>query len=117
MKQSPLFPPHCEWIPPDTFPDLSGASEIAIDLETRDENLETYGPGWPRKDGYIVGYAVAVDGWKGYYPVAHEGGGNLDKALVERWVKKIVELPCPKVMHNAAYDLGWLRATGFTVNA
>lgn len=116
MKQSPLFPPHCEWIPPDTFPDLSGASEIAIDLETRDENLETYGPGWPRKDGYIVGYAVAVDGWKGYYPVAHEGGGNLDKALVERWVKKIVELPCPKVMHNAAYDLGWLRATGFTVN-
>lgn len=116
MKQSPLFPPHCEWIPPDTFPDLSGASEIAIDLETRDEGMETYGPGWPRKDGYIVGYAVAVEGWKGYYPVAHEGGGNLDKALVERWVQRVLALPCPKVMHNAAYDLGWLRATGFTVN-
>lgn len=116
MRQSPLFPPQCEWLPPDGFPDLSGASEIAIDLETRDENMESAGPGWPRMDGYIVGYAIAVEGWKGYYPVAHEGGGNLDKAVVERWVKKVVELPCPKVMHNAAYDLGWLRATGFTVN-
>jgi DNA polymerase I-like protein with 3'-5' exonuclease and polymerase domains len=116
VRQSPLFPPQCEWLPPDGFPDLSGASEIAIDLETRDENMESAGPGWPRMDGYIVGYAIAVEGWKGYYPVAHEGGGNLDKAVVERWVKKVVELPCPKVMHNAAYDLGWLRATGFTVN-
>ncbi len=116
MRQSPLFPPHCEWIPPDSFPDLSGAKEIAIDLETRDENMENYGPGWPRKDGYIVGYAVAVDGWKGYYPVAHQGGGNLDKKMVERWVQRVLSIDCPKVMHNAAYDLGWLLSTGFTVN-
>jgi DNA polymerase I-like protein with 3'-5' exonuclease and polymerase domains len=116
VRQSPLFPPHCEWIPPDSFPDLSGAKEIAIDLETRDENMENYGPGWPRKDGYIVGYAVAVDGWKGYYPVAHQGGGNLDKKMVERWVQRVLSIDCPKVMHNAAYDLGWLLSTGFTVN-
>jgi len=116
MKQSPMFPPVSEWLPPESFPDLSSATEIAIDLETRDENMESYGPGWPRKDGYIVGYAIAVDGWKGYYPVAHAGGGNLDKAIVERWMRKVLELPCPKIMHNAAYDLGWLYATGFTVN-
>jgi len=116
VRQSPLFPPHCEWIPPDSFPDLSGAKEIAIDLETRDENMENYGPGWPRKDGYIVGYGVAVDGWKGYYPVAHQGGGNLDKKVVERWVQRVLSIDCPKVMHNAAYDLGWLLSTGFTVN-
>lgn len=112
----PLFPSSSEWTPPESFPDLSSATEIAIDLETCDPNLESLGPGWPRKDGFIVGYAVAVDGWKGYFPVAHQGGGNLDKALVERWVKKILSLPSDKVFHNAAYDVGWLKATGFTVN-
>jgi len=116
MRQSPLFHRVCEWIPPDSFPDLSAAAEIAIDLETRDEHLETNGPGWPTKTGYVVGYAVAVEGWEGYYPVAHEGGGNLDKAMVEKWMRKVLALPAPKVMHNAAYDLGWLRASGFTVN-
>lgn len=74
------------------------------------------GPGWPRKDGFIVGYAIAVDGWKGYFPIAHQGGGNLDERVVNRWIKKVLELPADKIMHNAAYDLGWLRASGFTVN-
>ena len=105
-----------EWLPPQNFPDLSEAKEIAIDLETCDPNMEKFGPGWPRKDGFIVGYAVAVDGWCGYYPIAHEGGGNLDKRIVELWVADILKLPCPKIMHNAAYDLGWLLASGFEVN-
>ena len=78
--------------------------------------MEKFGPGWPRKDGYIVGYAIAVDGWKGYYPVAHQGGGNIDKKIVERWVQKVLDLPATKIMHNAAYDLGWLKASGFKVN-
>jgi len=111
----PMFPTHCEWVPPETFPNLSTAKEIAIDLETCDPHMESMGPGWPRKDGYIVGYAVAVDGWQGYYPVAHEGGGNLDKARVERWMKDVLALPADKIMHNAAYDLGWLMASGYTV--
>jgi DNA polymerase I-like protein with 3'-5' exonuclease and polymerase domains len=105
-----------EWLPPQNFPDLSEAKEIAIDLETCDPNMEKFGPGWPRKDGFIVGYAIAVDGWCGYYPIAHEGGGNLDKRIVEMWIADILKLPCPKIMHNAAYDLGWLMASGFEVN-
>ena len=105
-----------EWLPPQNFPDLSEAKEIAIDLETCDPNMEKFGPGWPRKDGFIVGYAVAVDGWCGYFPIAHEGGGNLDKRIVEMWIADILKLPCPKIMHNAAYDLGWLLASGFEVN-
>jgi len=111
-----LFPPSSEWVPPQNFPDLSEAKEIAIDLETCDPNMDRFGPGWPRKDGYIVGYALAVDGWCGYYPVAHEGGGNIDKGIVEKWIAKVLALPCDKIMHNAAYDLGWLLASGFTVN-
>jgi DNA polymerase I-like protein with 3'-5' exonuclease and polymerase domains len=116
VRTLPLFPTQTEWVPPQSFPNLSTAKEIAIDLETCDPNMESMGPGWPRGDGYIVGYALAVDGWSGYFPVAHGGGGNLDKRLVERWVRDTVALPCDKVMHNAAYDLGWLTASGFTVN-
>ncbi len=116
MNTVPLFPRPSEWTPPASFPDLSSATEIAIDLETCDPHMESMGPGWPRKDGYIVGYAIAVDGWKGYFPIAHKGGGNLDDRIVNRWMKKVLELPCDKIMHNAAYDLGWLRASGFTVN-
>jgi DNA polymerase I-like protein with 3'-5' exonuclease and polymerase domains len=114
-KTMSIFPSASEWLPPESFPDLSEAKEIAIDLETCDPNMEKFGPGWPRKDGFIVGYAVAVDGWCGYYPIAHGGGGNLDKKIVESWITEIMLLPCPKVMHNAAYDLGWLWSAGFEV--
>jgi DNA polymerase I-like protein with 3'-5' exonuclease and polymerase domains len=112
----PLFPMQSDWVAPDSFPNLSNAKEIAIDLETCDPNMESMGPGWPRRDGYIVGYAVAVEGWAGYFPVAHGGGGNLDKRRVERWIVDILASPADKIMHNAAYDCGWLKASGFTIN-
>jgi len=111
-----LFPRISEWLPPQAFPNLSEAREIAIDLETCDPNMESMGPGWPRRDGYIVGYAVAVDGWAGYFPVAHAGGGNLDGRIVERWMADVLATPADKICHNAAYDIGWLRASGFKVN-
>ena len=115
-KTMSMFPRISEWLPPTSFPNLSEAKEIAIDLETCDPHMESLGPGWPRNDGYIVGYAIAVDGWAGYFPIAHGGGGNLDKRVVERWVADVLRTPADKIMHNAAYDLGWLRATGFEVN-
>jgi DNA polymerase I-like protein with 3'-5' exonuclease and polymerase domains len=59
---------------------------------------------------------VATDDWTGYIPIAHFGGGNIDKRIVNNWMKKLLALPCEKVMHNAQYDLGWLRASGFEVN-
>ena len=111
-----LFPRQSEWVPPQVFPNLSTATEIAIDLETCDPNMESMGPGWPRGDGYIVGYAVAVDGWSGYFPVAHGGGGNLDRRIVERWIADVLATGADKIMHNATYDAGWLRASGFTIN-
>jgi DNA polymerase I-like protein with 3'-5' exonuclease and polymerase domains len=111
-----MFPTPSDWVAPDSFPNLSTAKEIAIDLETCDPNLESMGPGWPRNDGFVVGYAIAVEGWSGYFPIAHAGGGNLDKRLVHRWLTDVLATPADKIMHNAAYDLGWLRASGFTVN-
>jgi len=116
VKTMPLFPMQSDWVAPDSFPNLSNAKEIAIDLETCDPNMESMGPGWPRRDGYVVGYAVAVEGWAGYFPVAHGGGGNLDKRRVERWIMDVLASPADKIMHNAAYDCGWLKASGFTIN-
>jgi len=111
-----MFPALTEWVPPQSFPNLSTAKEIAIDLETCDPNLESFGPGWPRNDGFIVGYAIAVDGWSGYFPIAHAGGGNLDRRIVDNWIRGVLKTDADKIMHNAAYDLGWLRASGFEVN-
>jgi len=105
-----------EWVPPVDLPDIFDAKQIAIDLETRDPNLKSLGPGWARKDGEVVGYAVAIDGWSGYFPVNHLGGGNLDRRLVERWMKKVCECPAEKIFHNAQYDVGWLKAHGIEVN-
>lgn len=75
-----------EWVPPEKIPDLSDAKEIAIDLETKDPGLKDLGPGWVRGDGYILGVAIAVDGWKGYFPLRHPGGGNFDVKFFNRVV-------------------------------
>ena len=105
-----------EWVMPTSFPDLSGYREIAIDLETHDPNLTTLGAGWARKDGKVVGVAVAAgdDAW--YFPFAHKNGSNLDRKVVLRWLQKQVATPMQrKIMHNAQYDLGWLLAEGVEV--
>jgi len=114
--QMAMFTPKSEWIPPESLPDLSSAKTIAIDVETKDPNIKQNGPGWPQGDGEIVGYAVAVDGFKCYVPIKHLGGGNLDERIVNNWMKKVCESPADKVMHNAQYDAGWLRRAGFTIN-
>jgi len=115
MTQMPLFQPPSEWLPPERIPDLSDAKEIAIDLETCDPNLKKLGAGWATGNGYIAGVAIAVEGWKGYFPLQHEGGGNFDEKFFKISLKKILELPCDKVFHNAMYDVGWLRQWGLEV--
>ena len=112
----PMFVPETEWTPPLQLPDLSGHSQIAIDLETRDPNLKSMGSGAIRGDGEVVGIAVAVDGWSGYFPIAHEGGGNLDKALVVDWFEEVCATRATKIFHNAMYDVSWIRAMGIKIN-
>ena len=115
MTQIPLFQPPSEWTPPERLPDLSDAKEIAIDLETYDPNIKETGPGWAVGNGYIAGIAIAVEGWKGYFPIRHEGGGNFDERILKKQVQRIMDLPCDKIFHNASYDVGWLRWWGVEV--
>ena len=111
-----MFTVQTEWDCPEEFPDLSDAKYIAIDLETKDPDLKARGSGAIQGRGEIVGIAVAVEGWKGYYPIAHEGGGNLDRRLVLEWFKKVCATDSYKIFHNAMYDVCWIRAYGIPIN-
>ena len=117
MIQTPLFKPQTEWLPPEEFPDLSKYDEIAIDLETKDPNLNIrMGSGAVVGVGEVVGIAVAVTDWSGYYPIAHEGGGNLDRKKVLKWFQDILNTPATKIFHNAMYDVCWIRALGLSIS-
>ena len=114
--QIPLFAPETEWVAPHELKDLSGAKEVAIDLETYDPHLMTQGSGSVVGKGHIAGVAVAVEGWSGYYPIGHEGGGNMDKKLVLEWVQNLVnQEKTTFIFHNAMYDVCWLRAAGIKI--
>tara|TARA_R100000030_G_scaffold68786_1_gene52629 strand:- start:1091 stop:2950 length:1860 start_codon:yes stop_codon:yes gene_type:complete len=116
MQQSPMFAPESDWSIPEIFPKFADNERIAVDLETYDPHLLTSGPGWATNRGHIVGVGVATKDWKGYFPIRHEGGGNLDEAVVLRWVKNTLSSTKREVIfHNALYDVGWLRREGVDV--
>jgi DNA polymerase I-like protein with 3'-5' exonuclease and polymerase domains len=105
-----------EWHMPTSYPDLTGYKQIAVDLETCDPHLTTLGPGWARKEGFIVGIAIAAGDESWYFPIRHQNGHNLDPKMTMKWLKTQMETPrIDKIMHNATYDLGWLRAEGVNV--
>ena len=110
-----MFEAEKEWVCPEHFPDLSGYKYIAIDLETYDPDLKKMGSGALRNHGFIVGVAVAVDGWSGYYPIRHREG-NLDPKKVMDWVREICSYDNVKLFHNAMYDVCWLRSYGIPIN-
>lgn len=107
------------WVRPTEFPDLSDGVK-AVDLETTDVGIQcNMGPGWCFKNaansGRIIGVAVAHEsGFRGYYPVAHNDGENFDPASVFSWLRDVVS-GGTVVMHNAGYDLGWLRSVDVNV--
>jgi len=110
--QIPLFQPPIDWVMPDGYPDLDKYKEVAIDLETKDPNLTTMGSGWARKDGHIIGVAVAVEGSQWYFPIRHEIGSNFDPMRTLHWLKEVVSIDRDYIFHNAPYDVGWLLAEG-----
>jgi len=116
MMQSPMFAPESNWSIPEIFPKFNDNERIAIDLETYDPHLLTSGPGWATNRGHMVGVGVATKDWKGYFPIRHEGGGNLDEAVVLRWLQNTLSATNREVIfHNALYDVGWLRREGVDV--
>jgi len=114
--QQPLFVPETEWVMPDTLKDLNHYNEIAVDLETCDPDLTTLGSGNVIGRGHIAGISLAVEGWEGYYPIGHEGGGNMDKTLIINWLKDVFKQEKTTfIFHNAMYDVCWLRSYGIEI--
>ena len=112
-----IFKPQTEWIPPTDFPDLGKYDEIAIDLETKDPNLnKRMGSGSVVGVGDVVGISLATHDWCAYYPIAHEGGGNMDRKMVLKWLQDQLNTPATKIFHNAMYDVCWLRSLGIKIN-
>jgi DNA polymerase-1 len=76
VKKPPPPPPEGYQLPT-SFPNLSNEKRIYFDLETYDPDLQAKGPG-SKRDGYIVGYSLRTDTWRGeYYPIRHDYGPNL----------------------------------------
>ena len=113
--QKIIFKPQTEWLPPEEFPDLSDHNEISIDLETKDPDLTKMGSGAIIGKGEVVGIAVAVEGWCGYYPIAHGGGGNMDRTMVLKWFQDVLNTKAIKIFHNAMYDVCWIRSMGLKI--
>jgi DNA polymerase I-like protein with 3'-5' exonuclease and polymerase domains len=116
MGYNQMIEAQTEWVKPTEFPDLRQADTIAIDLETHDPDLKSMGSGSVTGQGKVVGIAVAVDGYSGYFPFDHEGGGNLEKSKVIQWFKDVCESQADKIFHNAMYDVCWIRAMGIKIN-
>jgi len=117
MIQKPLFGKvQSEWVQPDHFPDLSKYDEISIDLETKDPDLKTKGSSSTRGVGDVVGIAIAVKDWAGYYPIAHEAGPNMNRKQVLNWFSDVLKTDSLKIFHNAIYDVLWIHRLGLTVH-
>ena len=118
FNPKPAIPP-TTWRKDNHFPDLSGAKAISFDVETYDPDLNTYGPGWGRGRGHIVGIALGTDdGFQHYYPMRHEDESedNYDPEQVLAYAREQLSRPHQrKVGHNTIYDVGWLEFEGVPV--
>lgn len=114
--------PDTGWRPPSSFPNLSAASVISLDCETKETDWERGGPGWGRGHGHIVGVSLAAvdrigNRGKWYFPLRHEEEpqDNLDPSVVLPWLSSQLGGATPKAGANLIYDVGWLAAEGVAV--
>ena len=63
------------------------------------------GSGSVVKVGDVVGISLATHDWCAYYPIAHEGGGNMDRKMVLNWFQDQMRSDSTKIFHNAMYDV------------
>lgn len=99
------LPTEAEFIP------FSRGDCVSIDIETKDLELKSFGPG-VRRGGEIVGVSVAVpNGPCRYYPVAHAVGENLELDKVKAYLRhEFSQFTGVVVGANLVYDLDYLTA-------
>ena len=95
------------------LPDITGVTELGLDVETDDPNLKQLGPG-AKRDGELLGVSVAWGQERLYVPLNH-ASGNLPHEVAIPWLKRTLSLPCKKIGHNLFYDLSYLFANDLPV--
>lgn len=108
--QFSFWAPESSWCPP-AIPDLM-AGPIALDLETCDPRLNEIGPGGFRKEGHVVGIAIADATRQYYLPINHGDGKDLPEGKVWEFLINQLALSAetqePVIFAKASYDLEWL---------
>lgn len=104
---------------PIDFPRLSGT--CGFDCETRDENVDTMGPGWAfpdNQDNYVIGFSLSWDEGRQthYFPLRHSGGGNYPVEKTLQWLREQMRrTDLTWWLYNRLYDEGWLRREGIPI--
>lgn len=86
---------------------LENEKEIGFDIETKDPYVGAKGPGVYRKDGYVVGIALASKDKAVYLDIAHPDTSAEAKERNLRIAKTFLAKPTVKVGANIMYDLDW----------
>ncbi len=100
------------------LPDLSNETLISLDIETRDPDLLTLGPGVRRdkKENYILGVSIAGEHTPAQYiSFGHPSGNTHTKEEFVKWAKKELTRNQPKTGANLLYDLDWLGGSAIKV--
>lgn len=103
-----LFPPESKWLPPKTYPDLSSAKILGIDVETKDPLLLERGPGSFRKDGFLAGISISTSDKSWYFPMRHMSGGNLSLEGTIKWLGDTFKTERTYIGANLQYEMEWL---------
>ena len=91
------------------YPNLEDSKIICFDIETYDPLLIEKGPGVFRKDGNILGVAIANEqGFAEYYNLGHTGITAEEKVRNIKYITEILKTTIPKLATNILYDLDWL---------
>lgn len=117
-NQLPLFTPESNWKEPENLPDLSQETEVAIDIETRDDLLaKDKGPGHYQYErtnpntGYICGISLAWRDNSIYIPLRHYETNCFDFNTTRNWLNHLAAQNRTRfIFHNFQYDWGWIEA-------
>ena len=94
------------------YPNIDNSKLISLDIETYDPKLGKkdgdMGPGVYRRDGYILGVSLAVEGFAEYYNIGHYDVTEEERNRNIEYIKHIADLPIPKIFANGMYDCNWL---------
>lgn len=108
--------PETGWKAPTEWPNIFNVPWISLDLETKDPELLTHGPGWARDSGHVVGFSVAVPGASWYFPCRHEIRPelNIDPEHAFAYLRDVATAhkKKPIIAANAIYDYGWAGEEG-----